>query len=227
MSDDPFDFDFNKVPVTHPGLDYSSAAYLADAMTSPEGSRERAIAALAASRSLVTHDIAPGTRPETQEALSALVKELEHIEYALRDLEDGVKPTGITAASRGAGRPPESNAIIDFQARAVLAVKWLQRLEAGALTKTAAVSAVAKLIPRTLLQTQAGREGDKRAGALTQEEQLAAWLDKSYRRGSRQHGRLLELWYEISVERYTPMSRQTSAQVLTWLQGERTRLLGS
>jgi hypothetical protein len=227
MSDDQFDFDFSKVPAAHPGIDHSSAAYLADAMVSPEGSRERAIAALAAARSLVAHDIAPGTKPETQEALSALAKELEHMEYALRDLEDGVGPTGLTALSRGGGRPPESNAVIDFQVRAVLAVKWLQQLETGALTKTAAVSAVAKVIPRTLLQTLAEHDGERRGGTLKPEEQLAAWLDKSYRRGSRQHGRLLELWYEISVERYIPMSRQTSAQILTWLRDERTRLLAS
>jgi hypothetical protein len=225
MSDDLFDFDFHKLPMTHPGLDYSSAAYLADAMVSPEGSRERAIAALAAARTLVAHDIAPGTRPETQEALSALVNELEHIEYTLRDLEDGVKPTGLTAPSREGGRPPESNAVIDFQVRAIMAVKWLQQLETGALTKTAAVSAVAKVIPRTLLQTQAGQDGERRGGTLKPEEQLAAWLDKSHRRGSRQHGRLLELWYVISVERYIPMSRQTSAQVVAWLQSERSRLL--
>jgi hypothetical protein len=218
-------FDFNPDTSQFRGVDLHSAALLTELVSSETGSRARAIAAIAAARSLILRDLADPDNAATREAFAATAAELFRVEYALRDLEDGVPPTGLTAP-RGSGRPPASNAVADFQARAVAAVAWLQRLQAGALTKQKAIAAVAEHIPTALLRAHAGRDRNA-TGTLTQLEQLERWIDDCGRKGTRGNGLLRELWYELTVERDIPLETQSPDQVLAWLDAERQRLLNA
>lgn len=218
-----YDFDFNADRPRFSGLDLQTDALLTETVASEPGSRVRAILALAAARSLLVHDFVAPDANGAHDALTLVAAELAGVEYALRDLEDGAPAVGITAA-RATGRPAESNAVIDFQARAVVAVQWLQRLQDKSLSRNAAVAAVAKSIPRALLHSPARRlhEDEK----LTEVEQLEAWIDASGRRGSRRNGRVREVWHELIVGQGVHLEKQSSSSVLQWLDAEKQRLLG-
>jgi hypothetical protein len=218
--DDPFDFNNARVEFAELGAEVGQ--YVSGALKEPAGSRVRAIAALAAARLVLSHQTTQCLEPQTARAIDALTVELGRVEYALRDLEDGLRPVGLTEA-RSYGRPPDSNAAVDFQARALVVVELLQHLKDKPLSEDQAVAAVAELVPSTLLQEQP-RTGERIGGKLTPREQLRAWRESFARKGSRRHGRIYELWFDIDVTNDGALRDFNEGQLLGWLKAEMARL---
>jgi len=191
--------DFNNDRLAYPHLTPWASHLLAQALCEDLKTRPRAIAALSAARRLVLDEAQSGLPESTCDALAALATELERIEYAFRDLEDGVRPEGITAGRVGSGRRPESNAVLAFEARAVAAVKWLQILNGDRLYKDDAIALVATAIPAALIKHHPKVGDSQKFGCLSAAEQLRAWLD-AFREGSRRDGVFQELWVGLQTK---------------------------
>lgn len=221
-----FSMDFSKDRIQFPELGVKLSVYLDDFLGEPDASRGRMIGALVLLRRILRDRGALSLfeKEAPSNAIDSLEHELERIEYALRDLEDGAPPSALFAPTGGGGRPAESNAVIDFQAHAVAAVHLLGTLEVNPLSKDDAIAAVAPTIPHALLQKHSGTKR-RLSGALTPEEQLRAWLDAFGRKRTRRFGRLQQLFWEIDVENDGEFRKRSAEQVLEWLRHERERLL--
>ena len=188
-------FDTNQYRVAEfPDLGAEISFLVEDARAQAPNSRARAIAALAAVRHFIA-DCGDGSLElQTSAALCELAKDLYKVEYALRDLEEGLPPDELVTQRRAPGRPPEPRAVVEFQARVVVAVEWLQILKPEPLTRNSAETIVAPLIPMALCREH---PGPGNIGCLTQLEQLRAWQDAFRRAGTRKAGVKQETWWEL------------------------------
>jgi hypothetical protein len=108
---------------------------------------------------------------QVRTALGAIAEELSHAERHIR----------LTTASPGKrGTKPTPNSDLEFYGRAVIAVRWLQRLKQSPLSASAARAIVAKEIPARMLGPRR-----KNAKKYTPLEKLAEWEDAFGRTGAK------------------------------------------
>jgi len=188
-------FDFNEPRLPYRFLGAEAGACVQDAsevMENNPDARLAAIAALQATRlalpKLASLAGASNAAAQTFEAICASIR---RVETALREVEAGAQPSGVLAPSSSQGRPPAPPADLAFQGRAVLAVKWLQRLTARPLSRTDALAAVARYIPKSMVSKRDHH-------TLTPKEQLDAWIDAFGRKDDTTRQRVLsDLRYDI------------------------------
>jgi hypothetical protein len=168
---------------------------LAAALTAGNPARRKAIAALDAV-CLMIWDIFPSDA-------DTLCAPLRALEDELRDMEDGALPGEITRKLPKKGRRGDSSAVMIAQARAVLAVNWLQCWCATPLSRQEALRLVAKAVRR----------------GPTEIEQ---WMDY-FAENDRRRKVLKELLYDLEITYAVDIAGASQESVIAWLCADRSR----
>ena len=188
-----FDLNEPRLPFRFLGTEVGACVQDAsEVMQNDPDSRRAAIAALQATR-LALPKLASlaGASSEAAQAFEAICASLRRVEAALREVEAGAQPSGVLAPPSSQGRPRAIPDDLAFQGRAVLAVKWLQRLTARPLSRTEGLAAVARVIPKSMVSRRDHH-------TLTPKEQLDAWIDAFGRKDDATRRRVLsDLRYDI------------------------------